>query len=67
MVKRGAGGVFAPEKYGLSGCIPAEMNSVDGSSGGGISGNDGKRRWPCSSKNERNPSRSSAVVFTGTV
>jgi hypothetical protein len=46
VVKRGAGGCFAPEKYGFSGCMPAEMKSVDGSSGGGISGNDGKRRWP---------------------
>ena len=37
VVKRGAGGCFAPEKYGFSGCIPAEMKSVEGSSGGGIS------------------------------
>jgi hypothetical protein len=25
--------------------MPAEMKSVDGSSGGGISENDGNRRW----------------------
>ena len=42
-MKRGAGGSFWPEKYGFSGCIPAEMKSVDGSSGGGISDHDGKR------------------------
>ena len=61
-MNRGAGGFFVPEKYGFSGCIPAEMNNVDGSSGGGISENDGNRRCSRDSKNERNPSRSSAVV-----
>ena len=61
-MKRGAGGVFTPEKYGFSGCIPAEMKSVDGSSGGGIRGKDGKRRCPFDSKKERKASRSSAVV-----
>src|SRR4029079_2825414 len=64
VVTLGAGGAFAPEKYGLSGCIPAEMKSVDGSSGGGIRGKDGKRRCSFDSKNERKPSRSSAVVRT---
>src|SRR5215213_2856594 len=64
VVKRGAGGSFAPEKYGLSGCMPAETKSVERSSGGGTSGHEGKRLWPRSSKNERNPSRSSAVVRT---
>ena len=64
-MKRGAGGFFAPEKYGFSGCMPAEMKSVEGSSGGGISDHEGKRRWPRSSKNDRNPSRSSAVVRMG--
>ena len=67
VVKRGAGGAFAPEKYGFSGCIPAEMKSVDGSSGGGIRGNDGKRRCSFDSKNERKPSRSSAVVRIPTI
>ena len=62
VVKRGAGGAFAPEKYGFSGCMPAEMKSVERSSGGGTSGQDGKRLCPRSSKNERKPSRSSAVV-----
>jgi len=62
VVKRGAGGTLAPEKYGFSGCMPAEMKSVDGSSGGGISENEGNRRWSRASKNERNPSRSSAVA-----
>ena len=62
VVKRGAGGSFCPEKYGFSGCMPAEMNSVDGSSGGGISDHDGKRMCALLSKNERKPSRSSAVV-----
>ena len=64
VVKRGAGGFLSPEKYGFNGCIPAEMNSVEGSSGGGISENDGNRMCSRSSKNERNPSRSSAVVRT---
>jgi hypothetical protein len=63
-VNRGAGGSFAPEKYGFKGCMPAEMKSVDGSSGGGISDQLGKRLWSRSSKNERKPSRSSAVVRT---
>ena len=67
VVNRGAGGCLTPEKYGFSGCMPAEMKSVDGSSGGGISGNDGKRRWSRSSKNERKPSRSSAVVRIGAI
>ncbi len=63
VVKRGAGGSFAPEKYGFSGCIPAEMKSVEGSSSGGSSDHDGKRVCPRSSKKERKPSRSSSVVF----
>ena len=48
----------------IDGCIPAEMKSVEGSSGGGMSDHDGKRMWPRPSKNSRKPSRSSAVVFT---
>src|SRR4029079_12796492 len=64
VVTLGAGGAFAPEKYGFSGCIPAEMKSVDGSSGGGIRGKDGNRRCSFDSKNERKASRSSAVVRT---
>ena len=35
------GGSFVPRKYGLNGCIPATMKSVDGSSAGGISECDG--------------------------
>src|ERR687891_352117 len=42
--------------------MPAEMKSVEGSSGGGISGQDGNRRWSRSSKKDRKPSRSSADV-----
>ena len=30
-VRRGAGGVSSPLKYGLNGCIPAVVRSTDGS------------------------------------
>jgi hypothetical protein len=42
--------------------MPATMNSVVGSSAGGTIDAEGRRTWPFSSKNERKPSRSSAVV-----
>jgi hypothetical protein len=42
--------------------MPALMKSVDGSSGGGMSENDGNRMCSRDSKKVRNPSRSSAVV-----
>jgi len=34
-----------PRKYGLKGCIPATVRSVEVSSGAGISDADGTRRW----------------------
>ena len=43
------GGSRTPRKYGLNGCMPATMNSVEGSSSGGISGCEGMRRCPRSS------------------
>src|ERR671933_1944080 len=64
VVKRGAGGCSRPRKYGICGCIPAVVSSVERSSARGTSDADGRRRWPFSSKNERKPSRISAVVYT---
>ena len=61
----GAGGSSLPRKYGISGCIPALMNSVVWSSARGISDAEGRRTWPFSSKKARKPSRSSAVVRIG--
>src|ERR687888_1988839 len=60
----GAGGGSRPRKYGICGCIPALVSSVERSSARGISEADGRRRWPFDSKKERYPSRSSAVVRT---
>ena len=60
----GAGGCSRPRKYGICGCIPAVVKSVERSSARGMSGDDGQRRWPFSSKKERKPSRISAVVRT---
>src|ERR671931_2685940 len=60
----GAGGGSRPRKYGICGCIPALVSSVERSSARGISDADGRRRCPFASKKERNPSRSSAVVRT---
>jgi hypothetical protein len=42
--------------------MPAMMKSVVGSSAGGMIDADARRTWPFSSKKERKPSRSSAVV-----
>jgi hypothetical protein len=47
---------------GFSGCIPAIVSSVETSSAGGPSEPRARRTWPFSSKNERKPSRISAVV-----
>ena len=53
----------APRKYGICGCIPAVVSrSVESSPARGTSEAEGQRRCPRSSKNERKPSRSSAVV-----
>ena len=61
----GAGGGSRPRKYGICGCMPALVSSVDRSSARGMSDADGCRRCPFDSKNERNPSRISAVVRIG--
>jgi hypothetical protein len=61
-VVRSAGGGSWPRKNGICGCIPAVVRSVESSPARGTSEYDGQRRWPRSSKNERKPSRSSAVV-----
>ena len=58
----GAGGSSRPRKYGICGCMPAVVRSVEWSSARGISDADGTRRWPFSSKKARNASRSSGVV-----
>src|SRR3954468_9370816 len=62
VVVSSAGGCSRPRKNGICGCIPALVSSVERSSARGISEAEGRRRWPFSSKNERYPSRSSAVV-----
>ena len=46
----GAGGGSRPRKYGICGCIPAVVSSVEWSSARGTSGHDGSRLWPFSSK-----------------
>src|ERR687892_2301200 len=63
-VVSGAGGGSRPRKYGICGCIPAVVSSVERSPARGISGHEGSRLCPFDSKNERKPSRSSALVFT---
>src|ERR687887_13510 len=64
VVSSGAGGSWRPRKNGISGCIPAEISSVERSSGAGISEAEGRKTWPFDSKNARKPARSSAVVRT---
>ena len=44
VVTRGCGGVSRPRKYGFSGCMPATVNSADGSCSAGTSEADGSRR-----------------------
>ena len=53
VVRSGAGGCSRPRKNGISGCIPADVSSVERSSGRGISGQDGWKVWPLDSKKER--------------
>src|SRR5262245_11363040 len=62
VVSSGAGGSSKPRKNGISGCIPAEISSVERSSARGISECEGRNSWPLDSKNSRKPARSSAVV-----
>jgi len=52
-VSRVCGGFSRPKKYGLNGCIPATVSSVEVSSAAGTSDADGMRRWPRSSKKDR--------------
>src|SRR5438067_13230153 len=59
VVRSGAGGCSRPRKYGISGCIPADVSSVDRSSARGTRGVDGLNGWPFDSKNARKPARSS--------
>ncbi len=46
VVRSGAGGCSRPRKNGISGCIPAELSSVEWSPARGISGHDGWNMWP---------------------
>ena len=59
VVRRGAGGCSRPRKYGISGCIPAVVSSVDRSSARGTRGVDGRYECPFDSKKARKPARSS--------
>jgi hypothetical protein len=67
VVVSSAGGCSRPRKNGICGCMPAVVSSVERSSERGTSDADGQRRWPFSSKNERKPSRISAVVRTAAI
>src|SRR6266511_4457774 len=67
VVVSGAGGGSRPRKYGICGCMPALVSSVERSSARGISDADGQRRCPFDSKNERKPSRISADVRTSPI
>src|SRR5215210_1892362 len=67
LVTSGAGGSSKPRKNGISGCMPAEMRSVERSSARGISDAEGRKTWPFDSWNSRKPARSSAVVRTPTI
>jgi hypothetical protein len=53
VVVMGAGGLSRPRKYGICGCIPALVSSVERSSARGISDAEGRRRCPFDSKKER--------------
>ena len=44
VVTRGCGGVSRPRKYGFSGCMPATVNSAEGSCSAGTNEADGSRR-----------------------
>ena len=46
----GAGGDSRSRKYGICGCMPAVVSSVEVSPARGTSGHDGSRTWPFSSK-----------------
>jgi hypothetical protein len=50
VVSRGAGGCSRPRKNGISGCMPADVNSVERSSARGISDAEGRNVWPFDSK-----------------
>ena len=53
VVSSGAGGCSRPRKYGIIGCMPALVRSVERSSARGMSDADGTRVWPFDSKNAR--------------
>ncbi len=63
LVARGCGGRSTPAKYGLSGCIPAIVNSAEGSCSDGTSEAEGSRRWSWDSKNSRKVRRISSEVI----
>ena len=63
VVTRGCGGRSTPWKYGLSGCIPAIVNSAEGSCSAGTSDAEGSRRWSWDSKNSRKARRISSEVI----
>src|SRR5262249_16138870 len=67
VVTSSAGGGSRPRKYGICGCIPADVSSVERSSARGISDADGRRRGSFDWKKERNPSRISADVCTPSI
>ncbi len=50
VVVSGAGGSSRPRKYGIWGCMPADVSSVEWSSGRGTSDQEGRRLWPFDSK-----------------
>src|SRR3954467_10762480 len=62
LVRRGCGGVSMPEKYGLSGCMPAVVSRTDGSNVAGTTEAAGSRRCPRDSKYDRKVSRISSEV-----
>ncbi len=50
VVNSRAGGSSRPRKYGISGCMPALVSSVERSNAGGTSEPDGCLLWPFDSK-----------------
>ena len=63
VVTRGWGGRSTPWKYGLSGTIPAMVNSTEGSYSAGIREAEGSRTWSRASKNSMNVRRISSEVI----
>ncbi len=53
VVVSGAGGGSRPRKNGICGCMPALVSSVESSPGRGTRDDEGTRKWPFDSKNDR--------------